>query len=191
MRSPLIHMSFVKKNCRNAAVLLLLTDYIDLFSGNVLGHSSGETAVVSQLHHSEVDVTAPEGLDTAQVIVDQMRILVEHNGNNRHLIQQEFLCLVEQNSTGCHILLSIDLLHLSVVCLVVKAGAVRRSKILAAVHIHALTGEELSEGSEDGERGCDNGVGGATGGSCCWIIILLLLFCGCGNNGIGGGHSCC
>ena len=30
------------------------------------------------------------------------------------------------------------------------------------------------------------GNNGFCGGNFCWIIILLILFCGCGNNGIGG-----
>ena len=30
---------------------------------------------------------------------------------------------------------------------------------------------------------CNNGM---CGNNCWWIIILLILFCGCGNNGLGG-----
>ena len=33
---------------------------------------------------------------------------------------------------------------------------------------------------------CNNGF---CGGNMCWIIILLILFCGCGNNGLGCGNT--
>lgn len=32
--------------------------------------------------------------------------------------------------------------------------------------------------------GCNNGFG-----SCWWIIVLILLFCGCGNNSCGCGNN--
>lgn len=35
---------------------------------------------------------------------------------------------------------------------------------------------------------CNNGFGGC---NWCWIIILLILFCGCGNTGIGASNGCC
>lgn len=36
--------------------------------------------------------------------------------------------------------------------------------------------------------GCNFGWGN---NSCLWIIIILIiLFCGCGNNGLGGANEC-